>query len=488
VGTLFVNGEGFRVFVEFVDREFVRVVDMAGPLPTMARGFLSGVGGVVFQGRDELLTLAGVAFDEDNDSEHGTTLGMVLAVDNREPVEKVAWIGGRVYSLEVGMSMKSIARTTVAFLLFWQLGLAPLVAADPVASGDLGPGGVPMLVRPGMPVEAVKEAPVDPKDPLAAEKTKLREWEKSLNLTADSLASRVTALAEQEQLLRERVQALESQEEAVRAREAALSAREASLRSRETMPPVKPWTGGAAPAVVGKHSIVIDARNGRILHEKNARASASVASTQKLMTALLVVEAGNLDRMVTVEASDTEVEPSVLGFRPGETYRRSDLLKWLLVRSGNDVAKALARDNAGSEAAFAEKMNAKARQLGMTNSHFVNPHGLTAPGQHSCARDMALLAWACYGNPVIRECVSLKTFSLKLNHGPVREAVNTNRVLREFSACNGMKTGFTNAAGSCLISSAERDGRERICVILGSTGNWCTKDSEALLEWALAND
>jgi len=174
--------------------------------------------------------------------------------------------------------------------------------------------------------------------------------------------------------------------------------------------------------------------------------------------------------------------------RAGETYRRSDLVKWLLVRSGNDVAKALARDNGGSEAAFALKMNAKAAELGMTDSHFVNPHGLTVPGQHSCARDMALLAWACYQNAFIRECVSMKTFSLKLNHGPVREAVNTNRVLREFSACNGMKTGFTNAAGSCLVTSAERDGRKRICVVLGSTGSWCAKDSEALLEWSLSND
>lgn len=461
---------------------------MARPLPAVAGGLQPGMAGVVFQCRDELITLTGMAFNEDDDSEHKGTDGTVPAIDNRGPGEKVAGERGRVYSSKVGMSMRAIACQSICLLPFWLLGAVPLSAVEPGAAADLGPGGVPMLVRPGLPVAPVKEEPVDPKDPLAAEKIRLREWEKSLNLTADALAGRVTALAEREQLLREQERALESREEAVRAREAAVSARESSLRSRETMPPVKPWTGGEAPAVVGKHAMVIDAKNGRILHEKNSRAPASVASTQKLMTALLVVEAGELDRMVTVAASDTEVEPSVLGFRPGENYRRSDLLKWLLVRSGNDVAKALARDNAGSEAAFAEKMNAKARELGMTNSHFVNPHGLTAPGQHSSARDMALLAWACYGNPVIRECVCLKTFSLKLNHGPVREAVNTNRVLREFAACNGMKTGFTNAAGSCLISSAERDGRERICVILGSTGNWCTKDSEALLEWALAND
>jgi D-alanyl-D-alanine carboxypeptidase (penicillin-binding protein 5/6) len=213
-----------------------------------------------------------------------------------------------------------------------------------------------------------------------------------------------------------------------------------------------------------------------------------VASTQKLMTALLVVEAGDLEREVEIVQADTEVEPSVLGFRAGERYKRLDLLKWLLVRSGNDVAKALARDNAGSEDAFAAKMNAKAAELGMSDSHFKNPHGLTEPGQYSTARDMALLAWACSQNPVIRECVTTKTFSLTLNSGTVRAAVNTNRVLREFSDCTGMKTGYTDAAGSCLITSGERGERKRICVVLGSTASWCAEDSQTLLDWALSHD
>lgn len=371
------------------------------------------------------------------------------------------------------------------------LGSAALIdspGADKPANPDVGPSGVPMLVRPGMKVQAPKPEPIAPNDPLGKEKQRLRDWEQALNLTADSLAGRIKALGDQEQLLRERESAFEARMEALQAREAAVSARESLLRSRETAPDVKPFSGGPAPAVVGRHAIVIDADDGRILHEKDARSDACVASTQKLMTALIVVEAGDLDHLVVVDEADTKVEPSVLGFRAGETYPRRELLKWLLVRSGNDVAKALARDNAGSEPAFAAKMNAKAAELGMTNSHFVNPHGLTVPGQHSCARDMALLAWTCYQNPFIRECVSLKTFSLKLMHGPVREAVNTNRVLREFSACTGMKTGYTDAAGSCLVTSAEQDGRKRICVVLGSTGSWCAKDSEALLAWSLAND
>jgi D-alanyl-D-alanine carboxypeptidase (penicillin-binding protein 5/6) len=394
--------------------------------------------------------------------------------------------------------MKPFQQLILGILLLAS-GLTPVSAAPkakPTAAGeapvaanpDVGPGGVPMLIRPGMKVEPPKPAPIAPDDPLAKEKQRLRDWEQGLNLTADSLAGRIKALSEREQLLRELEDSVKLREESVQSREAAVSARESLLRSRETAPDVKPFAGGSAPKVVGKHAIVIDAEDGRILHEKDARSSAPVASTQKLMTALLVVEAGELDRMVVIDAADTDVEPSVLGFRAGESYRRSDLVKWLLVRSGNDVAKALARDNAGSEAAFAAKMNAKAVELGMTNSHFVNPHGLTVPKQHSCARDMALLAWACYQKPFIRECVALKTFSLKLNHGTVREAVNTNRVLREFAPCTGMKTGFTDAAGSCLVTSAEKDGRTRICIVLGSTGSWCAKDSEALLEWSLASD
>jgi len=148
--------------------------------------------------------------------------------------------------------------------------------------------------------------------------------------------------------------------------------------------------------------MVIDARNGKLLYQKNADVHRPPASTQKLLTALIIASEGNLDREVTAAASDTWAEPVVLGLRPGDTYTRRELLTVLLVHSVNDVARCLARDNAGSVEEFAMKMNRKAAELGMTSSHFVNPNGLPAPGQYSTARDMARLAQAAYANPVIR--------------------------------------------------------------------------------------
>ena len=126
-----------------------------------------------------------------------------------------------------------------------------------------------------------------------------------------------------------------------------------------------------------------------MLYEKNADATRAAASTQKLLTALIVAEAGYLDQMVTVQPVDTQAEPVRLNIKPGENYQRIDLLRALLVKSPNDVARCLARDNAGSIEGFAEKMNAKARALGATHSNFVNPNGLPMPDQYSTARDLS---------------------------------------------------------------------------------------------------
>ena len=353
---------------------------------------------------------------------------------------------------------------------------------------DLSPVGVPLLVRTAAKLERKKDDKLDPNDPLASEKAKLGDWEKALNATADSLTDRLRVTAERERLLSEKEREFALRVASLDAREEALAAREALVRAKEPMPDVKAWAGPSAPNIAGKHATVIDAVNGRILYRKGAYDKVQVASTQKLMTALLIVEAGDLDKEVVIQKSDTEVEPTVLGFNAGETYTRTELLRWLLVKSGNDCAVALARDNAGSVEAFCEKMNAKARELGMTDSLFKNPNGLPLEGQHSTARDMALLAWECYQQPFIRECVKTKTLRMKLGCGIVREGTNTNRLLRENECCNGMKTGFTYAAGNCLISSGVKDGRERIIVVLGSSSGYIVKDSESLLEWALRYD
>ncbi|RFC45404.1 MAG: D-alanyl-D-alanine carboxypeptidase (penicillin-binding protein 5/6) [Verrucomicrobia bacterium] len=257
--------------------------------------------------------------------------------------------------------------------------------------------------------------------------------------------------------------------------------------TQKTKPVAKESPGGI-PRIHAASAIVIDAQSGKILHSVNPDQERAVASTQKLMTALLVAEGGGLDKTVRIEASDTWAEPSKLDIKAGEVYRRGDLLRILLVKSMNDVARALARDNAGSVEAFAKKMNTKASQLGMTSSHFVNPNGLPAEGQHSSARDMAKVAAAAYKMKAIREIICLKELQWQHPNGQVSEFHNTNRVLSSLKACNGMKTGYTQAAGFCLVSSASAGGRDVISVVLGDAKEFVWNDSHRLLEWGLGSD
>jgi D-alanyl-D-alanine carboxypeptidase (penicillin-binding protein 5/6) len=198
-----------------------------------------------------------------------------------------------------------------------------------------------------------------------------------------------------------------------------------------------------------------------------------------------VAEDGDLDREVTVQAVDTLAEPVRLNIKPGETYQRIDLLRALLVKSPNDVARCLARDNAGSIESFADKMNAKARSLGATHSNFVNPNGLPIPDQYSTARDLAIIARAAYANPIIRSIVCLPRLTFRYANGRVRELENTNKVLKRLPYCNGMKTGYTEAAGHCLIASGNVPGRDIIVVVLGDSRSRVWQDASALLSWGL---
>jgi len=241
----------------------------------------------------------------------------------------------------------------------------------------------------------------------------------------------------------------------------------------------------AAPEVTAKSVVVMDALTGRVLHEKDADRQCPVASTQKLLTALVILDHGDLDRIIKIDKRDTWVEPSKINIQPGETYSRRTLLRGLLVRSGNDVALALARDNAGSINTFAEKMNLFAWKLGVRNSRFLTPNGLTAEHQYSTARDMAMIARAAYANPLLRDIVKTKKLTWQYNDGHTRTFKNTNRILRKWSVCNGMKTGYTKASGFCLIASGKANGREVICIVLGSTKNAVWTDSRQLLAWAL---
>ncbi len=246
-----------------------------------------------------------------------------------------------------------------------------------------------------------------------------------------------------------------------------------------------PLVSREVPSTGAKAIMVVDAVNGQVLYEKNADVMRAPASTQKLLTALIVAERGFLDQPVKVEAVDTMAEPVKLNIRPGDVYQRMDLLRALLVKSPNDVARCLARDYAGSIEAFAQVMNRRARELGATNSHFVNPNGLPVPGQYSTARDLSIIARTAYANPTIRSIVRMPQLVFRYANGRTRELTNTNKVLQRSPYCNGMKTGYTEAAGHCLIASGSRPGRDVIVVVLGDSKAGVWRDASALLSWGL---
>jgi D-alanyl-D-alanine carboxypeptidase (penicillin-binding protein 5/6) len=239
------------------------------------------------------------------------------------------------------------------------------------------------------------------------------------------------------------------------------------------------------PPVAAESVLVVDLASGRNLYAKNADTVRPVASTQKIITALCVLDAGNIDKPVVITAYDTACEPTKLYLKPGERYTRRELLKVLMVKSANDVARALARDIGGSVEGFSALMNSKCQQLGMRNSNFVNPHGLTEPNQYSTARDMAIAARVAYRSPLLRSYFATKSFTFTYNDGRTRQIENTNKLLKTVNFCDGMKTGTTNASGRCLISTGSFNGRSVVAVVLKSNTPNIWSDSEKLLRWSL---
>jgi len=230
---------------------------------------------------------------------------------------------------------------------------------------------------------------------------------------------------------------------------------------------------------------LVDSYSGEFLYTKNPDAKEYPASSTKILTALIVIEAGNLDQLVTVALEDTKVEPSSLDLKPGQQFTRRQLLFGMLLKSANDVAMCLARDNAGSVPAFAEKMNLRAAELGATSSHFVNPHGLHDPNHYTTAHDLVLIARAAMQQPLFRQIVSTVYYTWRTPTGQVEQLRNHNRLLRHFAGCNGLKTGYTRAAQQVLVSSALRGGHEVISVVLHTDKPGIWVDSKTLLTYGL---
>lgn len=227
-------------------------------------------------------------------------------------------------------------------------------------------------------------------------------------------------------------------------------------------------------AVSAQSAIVMDAATGRILYEKNADERSLIASTTKIMTALIICEQCNVLDRVRIPKQAVGIEGSSMYLREGEVLTIQDLLYGLMLRSGNDAAVALAIYCSGTVEGFAQLMNDKAHRLEMKDSHFVNPNGLDAPGHYSTARDMAVLAAYAMENPIFAQTVSTK--SVRVGE---RLLQNHNKLLWQLEGAEGVKTGYTKAAGRILVSSAKRQGRRLVAVTINDPSDWT--DHAALL-------
>lgn len=234
-----------------------------------------------------------------------------------------------------------------------------------------------------------------------------------------------------------------------------------------------------APEISARSCILTDAESGRVLYEKNADEFLPIASTTKILTAMVVLERCDLADEVVIPPECADVEGSSMGLTPGETVSVEDLLYGLMLQSGNDAAVALAVHAAGSVEAFAARMNETCAALGLTRTHFENPHGLDAEGQGSTARELAVIARSAMENETFRRIVATERKTIG-----EKTYVNHNRLLRDYPGAVGVKTGYTTAAGRILVSCAERNGMKLLCVTIADPNDWA--DHTALFDWGFA--
>lgn len=230
-----------------------------------------------------------------------------------------------------------------------------------------------------------------------------------------------------------------------------------------------------AGAISAECAILIDAQTGRVLYEKQAEEKSLIASTTKIMTALVICEQTNVLDRVKIPKEAVGIEGSSMYLKEGEVLTVQELLYGLMLQSGNDAAVALAIYCGGTVEGFTELMNDKAHRLGMTQSHFANPNGLDSPGNYSTARDMGILTAYAMQNPIFAQTVSTKTITIG-----ERCLRNHNKLLWQLEGANGVKTGYTKAAGRILISSVTRMGRQLIAVTFNAPDDW--QDHKTLIE------
>ncbi len=233
-------------------------------------------------------------------------------------------------------------------------------------------------------------------------------------------------------------------------------------------------------------AVVLEAGTGRVLYEKNAHEKMPMASTTKVMTALVAIEYGNLNDVVTVSSNASGIEGSSIWLSAGEKMTLSDMLYGLMLASGNDAAVAIAEHIGGSVDAFADMMNKKAQEIGAYDTHFSNPNGLPVKDHYTTAYDLALISAYAMRNPAFCEIVKTQYKTLPWEgHEWDRVVKNKNKILWNYEGGNGIKTGFTKEAGRCLAAAAQRDGMQLVSVVLSAPNMF--EDCMALMDYGFHN-
>lgn len=241
------------------------------------------------------------------------------------------------------------------------------------------------------------------------------------------------------------------------------------------------------PSINSRVGVIYDRKSGRVIWEKNSNKRVAMASTTKIMTCIIVLENANLNDEVIVSSKAGGTGGSRLGLKKGDKITVNDLLYGLMLRSGNDSAVALAEHVGGDKEGFAKLMNSKAKELGLKDTHFVTPHGLDDPEHYTTGYELAKIADYALKNDKFAKIVNTKECTININ-GYAKAINNTNELLGYLQGVNGVKTGFTNNAGRCLVTSVNRNNFEIITVILGAdTKKIRTADSIKLIEYTYKN-
>ena len=244
-----------------------------------------------------------------------------------------------------------------------------------------------------------------------------------------------------------------------------------------------PMMAHAQPSISAEAACVVEVSTGRILYSKNGEAQLPMASTTKVMTALLAVESGRLDEVITISEEACGIEGSSVYLETGEQFQLRDLVYALMLRSGNDAATAIALALGGTVEEFVSMMNERALELGATHTHFNNPHGLPDDEHYTTAEDLALISAVAMRNEEYAEIVGTKYFEMKPDgNGTQRTLQNKNKLLWNYEGATGGKTGYTIRAGKCLVSSSKRDSLEVVCIVLNCPNMW--EDSMTLMDYA----